>query len=252
MGVKSPDIHTDISEQYHIDCEMANIPTTVPTSILAANSQRRGDTESLSDVAYRRIREKIVSLELPPASLIDESTLAEEIGVGLTPVRQALRKLSFKSLVVILPRRGTLVADLNSSDLQKIFEMRLELETLAARLAAKRATHIQIVAMEALMQEALSLVEESNNHELLDIDHKMHILIAEAAHNEFLEESVDWLYCHVQRLWNVRLHHVGNMDHAMQEHNAILKAIRTGDAERASHLMSEHVNRFQIEFSKTF
>ncbi len=224
----------------------------VPTSILAANSHRRSAADSLSDIAYRQIREKIVSLELPPASLIDESALAAEIGVGLTPVRQALRKLSFKNLVVILPRRGTLVADLNPSDLQKIFEMRLELEALAARLAARRATPAQITAMEDLIQQALALVETGSNQELLDIDHKMHILIAEAAHNEFLEESVDWLYSHVHRLWNIRLHQVGNLGQAIHEHKAILDAIKTGDAELAERLMYEHVNGFQIAFSRTF
>ena len=96
---------------------------------------------------YRQIKEKIITLRLPPASMIDEERLANQMNIGLTPVRQALRRLALENLVVILPRRGTMVADLNLADLQKIFELRVELETLAARLAAQRATPEQIAAV---------------------------------------------------------------------------------------------------------
>ena len=98
----------------------------------------------MNDLAYRAIKARIVALEMPPASVVDETALVDELGVGLTPVRQALRRLALENLVVILPRRGTLVADLNASDLSKIYEMRVELETLAARLAAERATQFKL------------------------------------------------------------------------------------------------------------
>ena len=91
-----------------------------PTSLLGAAGRRTPDG-SLGAEAYKRIRERIVSLELAPASLIDEQSLAAEIGLGLTPVRQALRRLAWENLVVIMPRRGTLVADVNPADLSALF-----------------------------------------------------------------------------------------------------------------------------------
>jgi len=187
----------------------------------AASSRRRVETDLLNGLAYRKIKEKIIALDLPPASVIDEASLAAELNLGLTPVRQALRRLAFENLVVILPRRGTLVAELNLSDLHKIFEMRLELETLAARLAAERATLAQIEELEQLSREALAHGQSADNHQLLQLDHRMHVLLAQAAHNEFLEETLEWLYGHVLRLWNVALGQVTGLPAAMAEHRAI-------------------------------
>jgi DNA-binding GntR family transcriptional regulator len=77
----------------------------LPSSMLAASSRQRSQVESMNGFAYRAIRDRIISLEMPPTSVVDEATLAEELGVGLTPVRQALRRLALENLVVILPRR---------------------------------------------------------------------------------------------------------------------------------------------------
>ncbi len=216
--------------------------------MLAASSRRRGETDSLNGLAYRKIKAKIIDLELAPASVIDEASLATELDLGLTPVRQAIRRLAFENLVVILPRRGTLVADLNLSDLYKIFEMRLELETLAARLAAERATPEQIHALDQLSAEALAQCQIADNRQLLALDHRMHLLLAQAAHNEFLEETLEWLYGHVLRLWNVSLQRVTGLQAAMEEHRAIFHAVCARDACLAAELMRQHVQHFQQTF----
>lgn len=109
----------------------------LPATLLTVSRQLRATGDSQSEVAYRILKEKIVNLELPPASLLNEAELMAELDLGRTPIREALQRLALENLVVILPRRGTIVADLNLSDLQKIFEVRLELEVYAARLAAE-------------------------------------------------------------------------------------------------------------------
>lgn len=206
----------------------------------------------MGERAYRLLKHKIVSLELPPASLIDERALAAELGVGLTPVRQALRRLAMKSLVVIMPRRGTIVADLNPADLNKIFEMRLEMESLAAGLAAKRATGSQIERMARQLAQMEALRERSNQEavrrQIMEVDHAMHMLLAEAAHNEFLEETLEWLYCHVLRLWNLHLHEIDDLSDALVEHREIAEAVRSRNSERAASTMRAHVHRFQRHF----
>ncbi|MBX3012901.1 MAG: GntR family transcriptional regulator [Caldilineaceae bacterium] len=220
----------------------------VSTSILAVSSRQRGDPDSLNGLAYQQLKDKIISLALPPASVIDEHSLASELGIGLTPVRQALRRLAFENFVVILPRRGTLVADLNPHDLYKIFEMRLELETLAARLAAERATPEQLTQLEEIATEALGHRFSNENEMLLALDHQMHTLLAQAAHNEFLAETLEWLYGHVLRLWNVSLHRVTGLQSAMAEHHAIFVAVRDRDANQAAALMRHHIHHFQQAF----
>jgi len=99
---------------------MSDPSASTPTSLLGSSGRRTADG-SLGAEAYRGIRERIVSLELAPATLIDEQSLARELGLGLTPVRQALRRLAWENLVVILPRRGTLVADVNLADTNALF-----------------------------------------------------------------------------------------------------------------------------------
>ena len=218
---------------------------------LASLLQRVKPDESLNETAYQRIREMIVHLALPPASVIDEAKLTAELEIGLTPIRQALRRLALEKLVVILPRRGTLVADLNMDNLQKIFEIRLELETLAARLAAERATATQIAQMEQLLAlDILSHAEEwgaSRNELLIRIDRRAHELLAEAAHNEILADTLDSLYSHVLRLWYVNLKQVKALDDALAEHRQIVAAVAVGDGESAQAIMRKHISGFQDE-----
>jgi DNA-binding GntR family transcriptional regulator len=220
----------------------------VSTSMLTTSQGRRAGETSQSGEAYRLIKEKIVTLELPPASLIDESALMAALGLGRTPIREALQRLALENLVVILPRRGTIVADLNISDLQKIFEMRVELEVMAVRLAAERALPAHIAAMDQLLAGAEALLQGGDNYELIRLDHEAHRLIARAAQNEFLEETLDWLYTHVLRLWYVSLSRVRRLREAIEEHRAIADHLRRGDGEGAAALMRAHITEFQDQF----
>ena len=104
--------------------------------------------------AYERIREQIVSLELAPGTLISEQELAEQLSLGLTPVREALQWLAHDDLVVVSPRHGLYVADVNLSDLKQISELRTVLEALSARLAAQRATQDDLDVLDVLRQES--------------------------------------------------------------------------------------------------
>ena len=216
-------------------------------SVLGASSRRRSEDNSLRNRAYRQIKEKIICAELPPASLLDEEQLATELKLGRTPIRQALQWLALENLVVILPRRGTMVADVNMSDLQKIYEMRIELEPYAARLAAERATEKQIASMETLFAESEPILASGDHHQLIRIDHRAHQLLAEAAHNEFLAESLERLYSHGLRLWYVNLHRISRLRQEVEEHRDVVAAIKARDGQRAETIMRKHVADFHRE-----
>jgi len=220
----------------------------LPTSLLAAQRRQRIENGSQSAEAYARIKEKILTLELAPASALDENALMAELGLGRTPVREAIQRLAHDSLVVVYPRRGTLVADLNMSDLQKVFELRLTLEPFAAELAAKRATLQQVENLEQLFTKSAKLLRKGNTHQLIQIDHEFHRLLAQAAHNEFLEETLERLYNQVLRLWYVSLHKVSRLREAVEEHREVVLAVKAHDAERAAHIMRAHITGFQSEF----
>jgi DNA-binding GntR family transcriptional regulator len=223
---------------------------SLPTSLLSASG--RTPDGSLGAEAYRGIRERIISLELAPATLIDEQSLAKELGIGLTPVRQALRRLAWENLVVILPRRGTLVADVNAADLSALFEVRIELEGLAAQLSAERATRRQLAALDDLMERtraALAATEPNNRH-LIELDREMHELLAQSAHNAVLAQSLETHYVHVLRLWNVAIERVGELPGAIEEHLGIAEAVTAHDGARARELMRTHVSHFQESYSR--
>jgi DNA-binding GntR family transcriptional regulator len=230
---------------------MSDPTASTPTSLLAATGRGTPDS-SLGGEAYRRIRERIVSLELAPATPIDEQSLARELGLGLTPVRQALRRLAWENLVVILPRRGTLVADVNQADTNALFEVRVELEGLAAELAATRSTPRQLAALDDLVVRTTAALGEQkpDHHRLIELDREMHELLAQSAHNEVLAQNLDTLYIHVLRLWNVAIERIGELPSAIEEHLAIAAAVREGDGPLARSLMRSHVSHFQQSYTR--
>jgi DNA-binding GntR family transcriptional regulator len=149
--------------------------------------------------------------------------------------------------VIILPRRGTLVADLNVSDMQKLYEIRLALETMSVRLAAERATADEIAAMEAWVEHAAAALVRNQIYELLDIDLEAHRLFVQATHNDFLADSIERLLGPSQRLcyWFASRQRLVALPPAVEELCAIVEAIKSGDGEGAARLMHAHIADFQ-------
>ena len=206
-----------------------------------------GRHKSLSQLAYERIKQKIVSLELAPGSVIDESGLQSELEVGRTPIREALQRLALEKLVVIIPRRGMFVAEIGVMDLNRLFEARLALESLAARLAAQRGTKEHWQRMQAVLANVPDETVPSQNQTIIAIDQSCHELIYDAIDNEFLRDTLNTMYALSLRLWYFALSKIGNMRGAVLEHTVILNALAAGDGEAAAHLMEQHIKAFQDE-----
>jgi DNA-binding GntR family transcriptional regulator len=196
----------------------------------------------LSEKAYHLIKEKIVSLELEPMSVIDEQALMEDLDLGRTPIREALHRLAAEGLVIVAPRRGMFVADISITDLQKIFEVRMLMEGFCARLAAQRATRQQLDKMEALIQQ-LDCVE--NGASMMTLDTELHHLLYQAADNEFLADSLERLHALSMRLWHLVLDQLEDVKGTVGKHSAIFQALKARDEARAEMLVQEHVAEFQ-------
>jgi DNA-binding GntR family transcriptional regulator len=200
----------------------------------------------LSDIAYHRIKQKIITLDLAPLSAIDEQALMEDLQLGRTPIREALQRLSADDLVLLAPRRGMFVADISITDLQKIFEARMVLEGFCARLAAERASPEQLAEMEALVLE-LSNVSDGDNKALMSVDERFHELLYRAADNEFLSDTLKRLHALSFRIWHLVLDRLGSVRGAMEQHIQILEAVRAGDGAEAEVLVQKHISEFQEE-----
>jgi DNA-binding GntR family transcriptional regulator len=200
--------------------------------------------------AYERIWEKITTLELAPGAPINEQELAQELDLGLSAVREALRLLTNDNLVVVTPRHGLYVSDVNVPDLEQISEIRVSLEALCARLAAQRATPDDLVVLEALRQEQATVPPEDSRR-LFDLDHKIHQAVAQAAHNKYLAQTLDRLFGLSQRLWYLVLPHLGYLPTSVEKHLDLVEAVQAGEAERAEQIMREHVQEFYAHVRET-
>ena len=200
----------------------------------------------LSDKAYHLIRQKIITLELPPLTTIDEQALMQDLQLGRTPIREALQRLAAEDLVFFAPRRGMFVADISITDLQKIFEARLALEGFCARLAAQRVTPDQLDQIEGVIQD-LQQVPEGDARALMVIDARFHELLYEAADNEFVADTSRRLHALSFRLWHLVLDRLGDIRGAMEQHVEIAKALQTRDEATAEALIKKHVSDFQQE-----
>lgn len=198
----------------------------------------------LSDKAYQLIRQKIITLELPPLSPIDEQLLMEDLRLGRTPIREALQRLAAEDLIMLAPRRGMFVADISITDLQKVFELRMALEGFCARMAAERRSPQQLAAMKEVVRD-LDDVPDGDYKGLMMIDERFHELLYEAADNEFLEDVLLRLHALSFRIWHLVLERIGCVRGALEQHIAITKAIENREPEQAEDLVRQHVAEFQ-------
>jgi DNA-binding GntR family transcriptional regulator len=200
---------------------------------------------SLGDRAYYALRDLIVSLELPPGSVINERQLMERLGLGRTPVREALRALARERLVEVYPRRGMFVSRVDVGDLAGLSEVRLVLEGLAARLAAERATASDREDCRRLLEELERAAGERDERALIELDQRIHRHVYRCAHNTFLEQTLNEYYVLTLRIWFLALDRVARLDAAVAEHRQLLEAIRAGDPDRAEEVMRRHVAGFE-------
>jgi DNA-binding GntR family transcriptional regulator len=215
------------------------------TPTLHIHQPRAAHARSLSDRAYYAIRELIVTLELPPGAVVSERDLMGRLGLGRTPVREALRDLAREQLVDVYPRRGIFVSGVDVGDIAGLSEVRLALEGQAARLAAERRNDDDRLATEELLEELERTADEHHERRLIELDQRIHRHVYHCAHNPFLEATLEEYYVLTLRIWFLALDRVERLDDAIREHRELLEAIRDRDAARAEAVMRLHVTGFE-------
>jgi DNA-binding GntR family transcriptional regulator len=194
--------------------------------------------------AYHLIKTKIISLELAPGSVVQDAALVEQLKLGRTPIREALKLLEAENLIVTVPRRGIFVSHVSITDLQQLCEVRIEIEGLSARLAAQRATEGEIAQLMQYTEEHV-IAEIGGTWQRIVLDRALHMGLVEAAHNKFLEAEVERFYDLSQRLWHLALERVQASDVNVVLHLDIAEAVRDRDEERAAAMMRDHIRDFQ-------
>lgn len=181
-------------------------------------------------------------VELPPGTVVREDDLQARLGIGRTPIREALQRLEREQLVSVIPRRGVIVTPIDVGDLALLFESRSILEPYVHRLAAKRgdARHWDV------MEHALAATDGVEAwDELLLADRTCHEQVWLASKNRFLVTTLEMLYSQSERLWHQYVRDVSDLKTALDEHREILRALRAGDANGAADIIEAHVRSFE-------
>lgn len=213
---------------------------------LPALSPAEDEALSQAEAAYRRLRDKLIMLEIRPGEPINDGQLAVELGFGRTPVREAIKRLEVDRLVVSYPRRGTFATGVDITELADVSDIRELLEPLAARRAAINAS----TAMRAELREVARVIaslksKPDDKRELMRYDLAVHRLIYRAAGNPHLEDTLIRHDNLATRIWCLVLDKVPSVQGHITEHVSLLEAVADGDADLAAKLALEHVTSFE-------
>ena len=213
------------------------------SSAFAADGEVAGKLENLTlwERVHGHLREEILANRLPPGTVLGEVALAESLGVSRGPVREALGRLAAEGLVTVRPRRGAVVSALSAGEFREAYEVREALETLAARLAVPRLAPDEVERLQSLVDEQARRAVEGDVERFFQANQAFHELIVSASGNRTLQEMHRQLVGHMGRYRTRSLVLRGTLKRSVGEHRAIMRAIRAGDAEKAAHLLGEHI-----------
>jgi len=201
------------------------------------------ENASMAEKAYLELRDRIVSLRLPPGELVREEAVMEDLGMSRTPVREALLRLAQENLVAVIPRRGSFVTEVHVGDVGRIYEFRRELEVVAAGWAAERRTDEDLSAVDEMLAEltevnAIPPSEVDARSEII-IDQRGHNLIYELARNPLLEATLSSHYFLAARIWFLASGRV-EMEDPFTGLIEVFEAIKGQDADAARKHAREH------------
>ncbi len=183
----------------------------------------------------------IIDLRLPPGLMLDELSLAAEIGLGRTPVHEAVARLVIDRLVTVLPRRGLMIAPIGLERVRELFEAREAIECGIAYFAVQHATADDIVELRRLIEAAECAREEADALRFLEDDQRIHRYLAHSVRNTFLQDAADCILLHNLRFWRFYFSTRHAQPGTLISHQPLLAALERRDAQGAFVAMHEHI-----------
>lgn len=191
---------------------------------------------SLAQQAYELLEQRLVTLQLAPGALISEKDLVEQLGIGRTPVREAIQRLSAEGMLQVLPRKGLLVAPVRRSELLQVIEVRRVLERLMVVKATERATAQQRRALGMLA--ARLEAAQSDLNDFFRLDHRLDRLLRAACNNAYLARALGAMQSQCRRLWYSHRKTL-NLPRSARLHGALAQAVSDGDGSGAIRAVNE-------------
>jgi len=194
---------------------------------------------SLTDRAYGHLEELIVTLQLPPGSAVSETALSQRLGIGRTPIREALQRLARERLVTILPRRGIIVSEINVKSQLRLLEVRREVERLVAKSAARRATPEERKRFLDLARRFETSAKTNDDVSFMRVDREFNELSVMAARNEFAAGAMSLMHSLSRRFWYIHYKQAADMPLTAKLHADIARAIAAGNEAAAGKAMDK-------------
>lgn len=205
----------------------------------------------LRELVCENIRQAIIDGTFSPGERLMEIQLADEMGVSRTPVREAIRKLELEGFVVMIPRRGTYVADISIKDITEIYEIRTCLDTLAAGLAAERITDEELEALNRLLVEIGQYIADNNMEKIVEADTAFHDILYQASRNERLRSIINNLREQLTGIRGRSMSYPGRLIETMEEHRTLVDSIAARDSERAQEAARVHIENAEHTLMKS-
>lgn len=197
---------------------------------------------SLTQRAYAEIKHRILTLGFRPGEFLNESTFCQLLGIGRTPVREALHMLRLEGLVEIIPRKGVMIRPESLNDVIALLEARMIIEPACIGLAAERAQAHHLETLEKLLQESRAALKNNDRAQLLVLDSRFHDELVSATDNTMLGDVMRLLHERGSRIWHLKVWSDQDLDLTKQEHEAIFKAVKRGDREAAVSAAQIHLS----------
>ncbi|MBR1266771.1 GntR family transcriptional regulator [Bradyrhizobium sp. AUGA SZCCT0222] len=196
-------------------------------------SPKRNDLANLTERAYRELEEMIATLALAPGTVVSEAALSKQLGIGRTPVREAMKRLARERLLQILPRRGCIVADSRPDEELNVIEARRPIEILVVRTAAIRANAEERQAFERIANAMASSLASEDFNGFARLDAEFNDLCLAACRNPIAASMMQLITTLNRRYWF--MHHGRTLPaEGVEHHVEIARAIARGDAEAAA------------------
>jgi DNA-binding GntR family transcriptional regulator len=195
----------------------------------------------LRELVCENLRDAINKGVLSPGERLMEIQIAEEMGVSRTPVREAIRKLELEGFVVMIPRRGTYVANISIKDINEVYEIRTALDILAGGLAAERINDEEIEEMRQLLVLTEKYIDEKNLNKIIEIDSKFHDVLYTASRNERLVNIINNLREQITSIRGQSMNYPGRLADTLNEHREIVESIAARDIDRAQEAVRVHL-----------
>lgn len=225
----------------------AKVPAKTPAK---TTTKARAKAGSLADQAFEDIKEKILKLYFLPGQYLNEGALCALLGVGRTPVHQALQRLQHEGLVEVMPRKGVIVQPGSISEILKILDSRATIEADLARNAASRATPKQVEELKALARAGVGATTPSQLEDFIEADRAFHSKFADLAENPVLSEFARTLHERSIRYWYLHLWQTFDGKSTGGEHAAIADAIAKGDGEAAAKAVRTHIESLRTRLMR--